>query len=150
MKSAEVPPNECPSGPSSRVQMAPATAAAFAGCHSKDRDNLREADAIVRRIDPANPCRAAVAAAREVICLPVTISKITKDLPWRRLSLAARWPFLRQAQAREFVVRSVYICLDNPERSIQGVRERVARGGQAGPAALQRKRREAEIFVRTT
>ena len=47
---------------------------------------------------------------------------------------------MRQAQAHGFIVRLVYVCLDNPERSIQRVRERVAQGGNDVPDADIRRR----------
>src|ERR1700678_3839745 len=44
------------------------------------------------------------------------------------------------ALERLFFTRLFYICLDNPERSIQRVRERVAQGGHDVPDADVRRR----------
>jgi predicted ABC-type ATPase len=111
------------------------------GLEFEGRDDLLEADAIAKRIDPSNPRRAAVAAAREVI-------RRTREYLENRQSFAIETTLssrstlatMRQAQAHGFVVRLVYVCLDNPERSIQRVRERVAQGGHDVPDADIRRR----------
>jgi predicted ABC-type ATPase len=99
------------------------------GLAFEGRDNLLEADAIARRIDPANPRRAAVAAAREVIRRTREYVKNHQSFAIETtLSGGGTLATMRQAQAHGFIVRLVYVCLDNPERSIQRVRERVAQG----------------------
>jgi predicted ABC-type ATPase len=56
--------------------------------------------------------------------------------------LAGNWTndTIRTALERSFFTRLFYICLDNPERSIQRVRERVAQGGHDVPDADVRRR----------
>jgi predicted ABC-type ATPase len=56
--------------------------------------------------------------------------------------LAGNWTdaAIRAALERSFFTRLFYICLDNPERSIQRVRERVAQGGHDVPDADVRRR----------
>ena len=105
------------------------------------RDNLLEADAIAKRIDPDNPRQAAVAAAREVI-------RRTREYLNNRqsfsiettLSSGSTLATIRDARKQGFSVRLIYVCLDNPERSIQRVRERVAQGGHDVPDADVRRR----------
>ncbi|MES1260932.1 MAG: hypothetical protein ABUS49_04280, partial [Acidobacteriota bacterium] len=50
-------------------------------------------------------------------------------------TLAGNWTnsAIKAALERSFFTRLFYICLDNPERSIQRVRERVAQGGHDVP-----------------
>ena len=57
-------------------------------------------------------------------------------------TLAGNWTnaAIRAALERSFFTRLFYICLDNPERSIQRVRERVAQGGHDVPDADVRRR----------
>ena len=57
-------------------------------------------------------------------------------------TLAGKWTHaaIRAALERSFFTRLFYICLDNPERSIQRVRERVAQGGHDVPDADVRRR----------
>jgi predicted ABC-type ATPase len=47
---------------------------------------------------------------------------------------------IRAALERRLFTRLFYICLDNPERSIQRVRERVAQGGHDVPDSDVRRR----------
>lgn len=105
------------------------------------RDDLLEADAIAKRINPANPRRAAVAAAREVILGIREYLKSHQSFAIETtLSSRSTLATMRQAQAHGFIVRLVYVCLDNPERSIQRVRQRVAQGGHDVPDADIRRR----------
>lgn len=57
-------------------------------------------------------------------------------------TLAGNWTTstIRAALEQSFFTRLFYICLDNPERSIQRVRERVAQGGHDVPDADVRRR----------
>jgi predicted ABC-type ATPase len=57
-------------------------------------------------------------------------------------TLAGNWTnfAIRGALERRFFTRLFYICLDNPERSIQRVRERVAQGGHDVPDSDVRRR----------
>jgi predicted ABC-type ATPase len=111
------------------------------------RDNLLEADAIAKRINPANPRRAAVAAAREVIRRIREYLKNHQSFSIETtLSSSSTLATMRQAQAHGFIVRLVYVCLDNPERSIQRVRERVAQGGHDVPDADIRRRYDRSLL----
>lgn len=57
-------------------------------------------------------------------------------------TLAGGWTTsaIQAAMERAFFVRLVYICVDNPERSIQRVHERVAQGGHDFPDEDARRR----------
>ncbi len=59
--------------------------------------------------------------------------KIVTRYSWTNAAIEA-------ALERSFFTRRFYICLDNPERSIQRVRERVAQGGHDVPDADVRRR----------
>jgi len=111
------------------------------------RDNLLEADAIAKRINSANPRRAAVAAAREVIRRIREYLKNHQSFSIETtLSSRSTLATMRQAQAHGFIVRLVYVCLDNPERSIQRVRERFAQGGHDVPDADIRRRYDRSLL----
>jgi predicted ABC-type ATPase len=111
------------------------------GVEFEGRDNLLEADAIAKRINPANPRGAAVAAAREVIRrIGEYLTNHQSFAIETTLSSRSTLATMRQAQAYGFTVRLVYVCLDNPERSIQRVRERVAQGGHDVPDSDIRRR----------
>jgi predicted ABC-type ATPase len=105
------------------------------------KENLLDPDAIARRIDPADPSRAAIGAAREVISR-------TREYLSRRESFAvettlasrAMLTTMSRAQEEGFFVRLVYVCLNEPERNIRRVLERVARGGHAVPEDDVRRR----------
>jgi len=105
------------------------------------RDNLLEADAIAKRINPADPRQAAVAAGREVI-LRTRQYLDNRESFAMETTLASRSTLatMLEAEARGFIVRLVYVCVDNPERSIKRVRERVARGGHDVPEEDVRRR----------
>jgi predicted ABC-type ATPase len=82
------------------------------------RENLLEADAIAKRINPANPRRAAVAAAREVIRRIREYLKNHQSFSIETtLSSNSTLATMRQAQAHGFIVRLVYVCLV-PELSL--------------------------------
>jgi len=104
-------------------------------------ENLLVADAIARRIDPEVPQRAAMAAGREMI-------RRAGEYVQRRESfavettLAGGWATstIQRALRETFFIRLVYICVDNPERCVQRVRERVAQGGHDVPDRDIRRR----------
>src|SRR5260370_29914959 len=105
------------------------------------RDNLLDADAIAKRMDPANPRQAAVAAGRELI-------RRTREYLENRESFAIETTLashsavttMLEAMAQGFTVTVVYICVDNPERSIKRVRERAAKVGHLSPDDDVRRR----------
>lgn len=105
------------------------------------RENLLDPDAIARRIDPENLQRAAVAAGREVI-------RRTREYLENRISFAIETTLssgsiletMRLAREGGFTVYLTYVCLDTPERNIQRVGERFARGGHDVPSDDIRRR----------
>ena len=110
------------------------------------RDNLLDADAIAKRMNPSNPREAAVAAGRELI-------RRTREYLENRESFAIETTLashsavttMLEAEELGFIVRLVYICVDNPERSIKRVRERAARGGHFVPDEDVRRRYERSL-----
>lgn len=111
------------------------------GLEFEGKVRLLEADAIAKRIDPLNPRHAAVAAAREVIRRTREYLKSRQSFAIETtLSSASMIGTMRQASENGYAVHLVYVCLDNPERSIQRVRERVAQGGHDVPDADIRRR----------
>jgi predicted ABC-type ATPase len=87
------------------------------------------------------PQQAGVSAGREV--LRRTAEYIRNEESFAiETTLAGGWTksAIRPARERSFFTRLFYICLDNPERSIQRVRERVAQGGHDVPDADVRRR----------
>ena len=105
------------------------------------RENLLEPDAIARRINPELPQRAGIPAGREVLRRSAEYLRTTQSFAIET-TLAGNWTndAIRAALERSFFTRLFYICLDNPERSIQRVRERVAQGGHEVPEADGRRR----------
>ena len=107
----------------------------------KGRQNLLEPDAVARRINPECPREAGIAAGREVL-------RRTAEYIYRQESfaiettLAGSWTnfVIKTALERSFFTRLFYVCVDNPERSIQRVRERVAQGGHDVPDCDIRRR----------
>lgn len=94
--------------------------------------NLLDPDAIAKRIDPADPSRAAIGAAREVINRTREyLSRGESFAVETTLASRAMLATMTKAQEEGFYVRLVYVCLNEPERHIRRVRERVARGGHA-------------------
>jgi predicted ABC-type ATPase len=105
------------------------------------RGNLLEPDAIARRINPETPQQAGLSAGREVLRRTAEYIRNAESFAIET-TLAGRWTnsAIGAAIERLFFTRLFYICLDNPERSIQRVRERVAQGGHDVPDADVRRR----------
>lgn len=105
------------------------------------RENLLEPDAIARRISPELPQRAGISAGREVLRRSAEHLRAGESFAIET-TLAGNWTndVIRAALERSFFTRLFFICLDNPERSIQRVRERVAQGGHDVPDADVRRR----------
>ena len=105
------------------------------------RENLLEPDAIARRINPKVPQRAGISAGREVLRRSAEYLRTAESFAIET-TLAGHWTSdaIRAALERSFFTRLFYICLDNPERSIQRVRERVAQGGHDVPDDDVRRR----------
>jgi predicted ABC-type ATPase len=105
------------------------------------RENLLEPDAIARRINPDLPKRAGIPAGREVLRRSATYLRADESFAIET-TLAGNWTndAIRAALERFFFVRLFYICLNNPERSIQRVPESVAQGGHDVPDTDVRRR----------
>lgn len=105
------------------------------------RENLLEPDAIARRINPDLPHRAGVSAGREVLLRTAEHLRARESFAIET-TLAGNWTnsAIRAALEQSFFTRLFYICLDNPERSIQRVRERAAQGGHDVADADVRRR----------
>ncbi len=94
------------------------------------RNHLLEADAIASRIHTTDPRLAAIAAGREVLRRTQEYIRAGQDFAIET-TLSGSWTTsaAKQALARHFFIRLVYICLDSPEQCIRRVQERVAQGG---------------------
>ena len=104
-------------------------------------ENLIQADEIAKRINSADPSRAAVAAGREVITRTRLYVRNHQSFAIETtLASGSMLATMREAQLQGFLVHLVYVCLDGPERSIQRVRERVAEGGHHVPDEDVRRR----------
>ena len=105
------------------------------------RLNLLEPDAIARRMNPDRPQQAGFSAGKEVLGRTTEYIRNAESFAIET-TLAGNWTnsVIGAAIARSFVTRLLYICLDNPERSVQRVRERVAQGGHDVPDADVRRR----------
>jgi len=105
------------------------------------RQNLLEPDAIARRIQPETPQRAGISAGKEVLRLTAEYIQNAESFAIET-TLAGSWTnsAIEAALEQSFFTRLFYICLDNPERNIQRVRERVAQGGHDVPDADVRRR----------
>ena len=103
--------------------------------------NLLEADAIAKRMNPALPEQAAISAGREVL-LRAKRYLLGGESFSIETTLAGAWTsaVVRSALESGFFVRLIYVCVDSAERSIQRVRERVARGGHDVPDRDIRRR----------
>ena len=105
------------------------------------RGNLLEPDAIASRINPETPQQAGLSAGREVLRRTAEYIRNAESFAIET-TLAGGWTnsAIGAALERLFFIRLFYICLDNSERSIQRVRERVAQGGHDVPDADVRRR----------
>jgi len=103
--------------------------------------NLIDPDAIARRIDAAQPARAAISAAREAILR-------CKELLADRRSFAMETTLaghgatgiMRQAALAGYETSLIYVSLGDPELHIERVRLRVAQGAHLNPDSDIRRR----------
>jgi predicted ABC-type ATPase len=105
------------------------------------RDRLLDPDAIARRINPANPCLAAIAAGREV--LEKTAEYLSQGVTFAvetTLSGHGKPELIRKAKSLGYVIHLIFVGLDTPERCITRVRNRATRGGHFVPEADVRRR----------
>ena len=105
------------------------------------RENLLEPDAIAKRMRPELPQEAGISAGREVLRRSAEYVRESRSFAIET-TLAGNWTnsVIRTALEQSFFTRLFYICVDNPERSIQRVRERVAQGGHDVPDSDVRRR----------
>jgi predicted ABC-type ATPase len=110
------------------------------------RENLLDADAIAMRINSKNPHQAAIAAGREMLRRTVEYIRRSESFAIET-TLAGGWTTaaIQAAVDQGFLVRLLYICVSNPEWSIQRVRERVARGGHDIPDEDIRRRYDRSL-----
>lgn len=110
------------------------------------RDNLLDPDAVARRINPADLRLASIEAAREVIRRTREYLRDGESFAIETtLSNASIIETMRQARERGFVVRLVYVCVENPDWNIERVRERVANGGHDVPDEDVRRRYDRSL-----
>jgi predicted ABC-type ATPase len=108
---------------------------------AEGRENLLEPDAIAKRLNPELPLQAGISAGREVLSRAAEYIRSGQSFAIET-TLAGAWTnaAIRAALERSFFTRLLYISVDNPERSIQRVRERVAQGGHDVPDEDVRRR----------
>jgi predicted ABC-type ATPase len=105
------------------------------------RERLLDPDAVAKRLNPVDPSAAAIAAGREVL-------ERTDEYFATRVSFAMETTLasrrtvekLREAQATGFEIDFVFVALNNPERNISRIIDRVAKGGHFVPDEDVRRR----------
>ncbi len=91
-------------------------------------------DAIARDLRPDNPGQAAVEAGREALKRQAAhLDAGSSFIIETTLSGATILQLMEQARRRGFVVRLIFVALDNPWTNIKRVAERVANGGHYVP-----------------
>jgi predicted ABC-type ATPase len=110
------------------------------------RENLVEADAIAKRMNPLDPSEAAIAAAREAILQTRTYLAERRSFAIETtLSGNGTAKTMSEARALNYSVRLIFVCLAEPERNLARVQERVARGGHDVPDGDIRRRYERSL-----
>jgi predicted ABC-type ATPase len=110
------------------------------------RANLLDPDAVAKRINPTNLRLASIDAAREVIQRTREYLRDGQSFAIETtLSSVSIIETMRRARERAFVVRLVYVCVENPDWNIERVRERVAKGGHDVPDDDVRRRYERSL-----
>ena len=105
------------------------------------KDNLFDPDAIAKGIAPGDPAGVALTAGRLALerrseCLANGIDFAIETT----LAGAGVLTLMKQAKGRGFEINLIYVAVDDPERSVQRVRERVAQGGHSVPPEDVRRR----------
>lgn len=110
------------------------------------RKELLNPDEVADQISPLAPAAAAIQAGREVL------KRIAAHLNagtsfGLETTLAGEGPLrtIRTAKRQGYVINLIYIALDTPERNIDRVTERVARGGHDVPDEDVRRRYERSL-----
>jgi predicted ABC-type ATPase len=110
------------------------------------QSNLIDPDQIARRMNPAGPASAAVAAGREAIsrCRAYLVNQSSFAV---ETTLAGKGPIamIREAKARGYGILVFFIALSNPELNIHRVSMRVQQGGHDVPDADIRRRYERSL-----
>jgi predicted ABC-type ATPase len=110
------------------------------------RANLLDPDAIARRMNPHDLRLAAIDAAREVIQRTREYLRDGQSFAIETtLSSVSILETMRRARERGFVVRLVYVCVNNPDWNIERVRARFAQGGHDVPDEDIRRRYERSL-----
>jgi predicted ABC-type ATPase len=107
---------------------------------------MLDPDALARDLSPADPSAAAVAAGRQAL-------KLTEEYLNAKVNFAVETTLaghriialMRAARERGYEVNLAFVALEAPERCINRIRERVARGGHFIPD-LDVRRRYARSF----
>ena len=109
--------------------------------------NLLEPDAIARHMNEEYPRHAGIAAGREVLRRTAECVLLKESFAIET-TLSGKWTdsAIRAAQQKSFFIRLLYVCLDNPERCIQRVRERVKHGGHDVPDRDIRRRYGRSLY----
>jgi predicted ABC-type ATPase len=104
-------------------------------------ENLIDPDAIARRLDPKQPVRAAIPAAREAVlrCRALLADKRSFSVE-TTLAGHGAITILREAKGARYRTYLVYVALGDPELHIERVRLRVSQGGHDIPDADIRRR----------
>ena len=107
----------------------------------KGSDRLLDPDAVARELNPENPSAASILAAREVLKRTADYLKESVSFAVETtLSSRGRVDLLRRAKSLGYEIDLLFIGLDSPERCIDRIRARVARGGHLISEADVRRR----------
>jgi predicted ABC-type ATPase len=103
-------------------------------------------DAIAREIDPAQPARVSILAARRAIALAQQyIEESSSFLVETTLAGKNYLKLMNSVKQQGWNVNLIYIGIDNSETNIRRVRERVQRGGHNVPMEDIRRRYERSL-----
>jgi predicted ABC-type ATPase len=110
------------------------------------RERLLDPDAVARDLNPSAPSMAAVAAGREV--LKRTADYFSQGLSFAvetTLSGRGRLELITRAKSSGYKVHLIFVGLDDPERCMLRIRNRVALGGHFVPDQDVRRRYERGV-----
>jgi predicted ABC-type ATPase len=105
------------------------------------RDRLVDADAIARRLNPANPAAAAIESGRAVLrCTDEYLSRGQSFAIEMTLASRNYASLIKNAKSCGFQVHLLYVCVNTVARSLSRVSARVAKGGHFIPDDDVRRR----------
>ena len=105
------------------------------------RERLLDPDAVARDLMPSDPAAAAISAGRAVLRrIEQYLSHQVSFAVETTLSSRNNVELMRRARLCAYHVRLIFVALDSPERNIQRVRDRVAKGGHFVPDEDVRRR----------